>query len=91
MYTRCVTVLESTGCLPSPPVVDEYLSVVCEVLRLMEPVSCSTHRGPVKSKRAEVTLVSSSGRLRSFSQTLFYGRSLKQSLVRCERKLRVIQ
>ena len=48
---RCVTVLESTGGLPSCPAIDDYMSAVCNQLRTMESSPTALRRSPVKSRR----------------------------------------
>ena len=54
LFGRCVTVLESTGGLPSRPAVDEYRSTVCDQLRSMESAPASVRRSPAKPKRSVV-------------------------------------
>ena len=49
---RCIAVLESTGGLPSHPVVDEYKSTVCDQLRLMEASPVANRRSPTKGQRS---------------------------------------
>ena len=49
---RCVTVLETTGGLPTRPVIDDYVSAVCNQLRTMESSPTAPRRIPVKSRRS---------------------------------------
>ena len=49
---RCVTVLETTGGLPTRPVIDDYVSDVCNQLRTIESSPTAPRRSPVKSRRS---------------------------------------
>ena len=49
---RCVTVLETTGGLPTRPAIDDYVSAVCNQLRTMESSPTAPRRSPVKSRRS---------------------------------------
>ena len=51
-FGRCLTVLESTGGLPSRPVIDECMSTVCNQLRAMESSPTAIRRSPSKSGRS---------------------------------------
>ena len=51
-FGRCLTVLESTGGLPSRPVIDEYMSTVCNQLRAMESTPTAISRSSSKSGRS---------------------------------------
>ena len=46
-----LNVLESTGGLPSRPVIDEYMSTVCNQLRAMESSPTAIRQSPSKSGR----------------------------------------
>ena len=77
---RCVTVLETTGGLPTRPVIDDYVSAVCNQLRTMESSPTAPRRSPVKSRRSAAqapklqseVVVSSAGpsQLRSAKQSV---------------------
>ena len=52
LLSRSIAVLESTGGLPSRPVVDDYRSAVCDQLRSLESSPVVSRRSPAKVNRS---------------------------------------